>query len=488
MILKGKERKGLLVAVLSAILLLTVNVTAFADGSANNENNQNIYDRIDDYLSNTVPKTHFPSFSITIVDNSEILFSKTYGNYGSTDTPYVLGSVSKSFTALCIMQLVEQGKVSLDAHLSDYLPDATDGERITILQLLNHTSGLGEHQNLTNFRIVSEQGVHLYSNVNYALLGKVIETVSGISYEEYVTENILKPLNMNNTYADPKKAGGLIDGYENWFGFNVKTDNKYRNTPDAWITVPAGYISSSTEDLGRYLQMYLNGGENIISADSINEMFYNSVAVEDEIPYSYGMGWTLINEPLKQPALRHSGLVENGMSCIYILPEDNIGVAITININDYFVGADFADRVGWGVILMLMGDEPNQIASNEYVRKHLMYDGIYLAVFIISVLPLLFIGKYKKRLQKGSNWRIVAWMLVFHAVFPVFILLLPRVFFGTLLWVVKAFVPDLFVVIIISAGLLFAGGIVKMILFIKGMDVLPEKPVNESIQENMKES
>ena len=488
MILKGKERIRLLVVVLSAILLFTVNATAFADGSANNENNQNIYDRIDDYLSNTVPKTHFPSFSITIVDNSETLFSKTYGNYGSTDVPYVLGSVSKSFTALCIMQLVEQGKVSLDAHLSDYLPDATDGERITILQLLNHTSGLGEHQNLTNFRIVSEQGVHLYSNVNYSLLGKVIETVSGISYEEYVTENILKPLNMNNTYADPKKAGGLIDGYENWFGFNVKTDNKYRNTDDTWITVPAGYISSSTEDLGRYLQMYLNGGENIISADSINEMFYNSVSVEDEIPYSYGMGWTLINEPLKRPALRHSGLVENGMSCIYILPEDNIGVAITINTNDYFVGADFADRVGWGVILMLMGDEPNQIVSNEYVIKHLMYDGIYLAVFIISVLPLLFIGKYKKHLQKGSNWRIVAWMLAFHAVFPVFILMLTRVFFGTPLWVVKAFVPDLFVVIIISACLLFAGGIVKMILFIRGMDFLSEKPVNESIQENMIES
>ncbi len=156
MILKGKEHIRLLVVVLSAILLLTVNTTAFADDSANNENNQNIYGRIDDYLSDIVPKTHFPSFSITIVDNSETLFSKTYGNYGSTDTPYVLGSVSKSFTALCIMQLVEQGKVSLNAHLSDYLPNAADGDRITILQLLNHTSGLGEHQNLTNFRIVNE--------------------------------------------------------------------------------------------------------------------------------------------------------------------------------------------------------------------------------------------------------------------------------------------------------------------------------------------
>ena len=468
MILKGKRKIRYLAVVLFMIVLLASHsATAFADGFTNNDNNQDIYNRIDEYLSDIVPKTHFPSLSITIVDNDETLLSKTYGSDGSPDTPYVLGSVSKSFTALCIMQLLEQGKVSLDAHLSDYIPDSTDGDRITILQLLNHTSGLGEHQNLTNFRIVNEPGVHLYSNVNYSLLGEVIEEVSGISYEEYVTENVLKPLGMNNTYANPDKANGLIQGYENWFGFSVKTDTQYRNTDDAWITVPAGYISSSTEDLGRYLQMYLNGGENILSPESINEMFYNGVEVEDEIPYSYGMGWTLINKPLKRPALRHSGLVENGMSCIYILPEDNIGVAMTINTNDYFVGTDFADRVGWGVILMLMGDEPNQIDSNEYVMRHLLYDGIDLSVLVIALLPLLLIGKYKKRLRKGRNRRIVVGLIAIHVVLPLFILMLTGVFFETPLWVVKAFVPDLFAVIIDSAFLLFTGGVKKAILLIR---------------------
>lgn len=461
MIVKGKIG---LFAVLSAVVLLAVSAAAFAGGSADN-----MYGKIDAYLSETVPKTHFPSLSITIVDGGETLFSKSYGNV-STDAPYVLGSVSKSFTALCIMQMVEQGKVSLEAHLSDYLPDAAHGEKITIIQLLNHTSGLGEHQNLTNFGVVNEQGVHLYSNVNYSLLGKVIEAVSGMSYEEYVTENIFRPLNMNSTSADPAKASGLIDGYENWFGFNVKTAVKYRDTENAWITAPAGYISSSTEDLGRYLQMYLNGGEGIISAESINEMFYNGVAVEDEIPYSYGMGWTLTKEPLKRPVLRHSGLVENGMSCIFILPEDDIGVAIAVNTNDYFVGADFADRVGWGVVLMLMGDEPNRIGSGGYALRHLMYDGIYITVLIISVLPLFFIGKYKMCIRKRSGWKNAAVMSAFHAVLPVFILAVPRIFFGTPLWVVKAFVPDLFVTIIVSAGMLFAGGVVKVIILIRGTD------------------
>lgn len=168
--------------------------------------------------------------------------------------------------------------------------------------------------------------------------------------------------------------------------------------------------------------------------------------------------------------LRHSGLVENGMSCIFILPEDNIGVAIAINSNDYFVGADFADRVGWGVVLTLMGDEPNRFGSSEYVLRHLMYDVIYLATLIISVLPLIFIGKYKKRLRKGGGWRNIAGILVLHAVLPTFILMMPRIFFGTPLWVVKDFVPDLFVTIIVSAGVLAAEGIWKFGLFIKAVN------------------
>lgn len=160
------------------------------------------------------------------------------------------------------------------------------------------------------------------------------------------------------------------------------------------------------------------------------------------------------------------------MSCIYILPDDNIGVAMTINTNDYFVGTDFADRVGWGVILILMGDEPNQIGTNEYFMRHLMYDGIYLAVLVVALLPFIMIGRYKKRLLKGRNWRTAIWLIALHVAFPTFILMLTGIFFKTPLWVVRAFVPDLFAVIIASACLLFAGGVIKAILFIKASDFL----------------
>lgn len=463
--------KNLFIILCVVVILLTF-IFAFAFkqniGYAESNSEADVFAKIDAYLSEATRKAHFPATSITIVDKENVLFSKTYGDCASTDTPFLLGSVSKSFTALCVMQLVEKGKIDLDEKIEKYLPNATDGGKITIRQLLNHTSGLGEHQNLENYRIVGKQGVHCYANVNYSLLGKIIESVSNQSYESYVTENIFNPLKMTHSSAtlSESKEKGLIEGHENWFGWSVKTNPKYPKDDSAWISISAGYISSSTADLGKYLQMYLNGGEEIISSESIEKMFYENIKVDADIPYSYGMGWTLINEPLKEPALRHSGLVETGMSTIYILPEQGIGIAFASNTNDYFVGKDLMDRIDWSVALLLMGDEPNQIGENEFVTRHLLYDLAYLVVFAISILPLCFINIFKKRLTNGKLSLKITGVVFLHLLLPIFILLLSEIFFQTPLWVVCAFVPDMFLATIISSTLLFAGGIIKTILLI----------------------
>ena len=470
--MRQTNKRFLIIKYLCVVAVIFMSICGFSASVAiayTDSENADIYKSIDDYLNDVTTKANFPSLSIAIVDKETTLFSKSYGDCESPDVPYLLGSVSKSFTALCIMQLAEQGKIDLNAELSKYLPNATDGDNISIIQLLNHTSGLGEHQNLTNYKIVGKQGVHTYANVNYSLLGKVVEKVSGTDYASYVTDNIFAPLCMTKSFADIGKAkeNGLIQGYESWFGINTKTNAKFSNSDSAWITTSAGYLSSSVSDLGKYLQMYLNGGKGIISADSINKMFYQGVEVEANIPYRYAMGWTLINEPLKQPALRNSGLVETGMSVVYILPESEIGIAIAVNTNDYFVGKDMMDRIDWGVVLMIMGDEPNQIGANEYVLKHLLYDFIYLLVFAIAVLPIFLIAHYKKMLASGKLWVKVLLLTLLHLILPVTLLLLPQIFFSTPLWVVKAFVPDMFTVIIVSACLLFACGIVKIFLLVK---------------------
>lgn len=465
--------------VLSGICFFNTNINCSQTFTfAHQDENNTIYNEIDSYLADAFAKAHFPAMSITIVNKENVLLSKTYGDCKSSDTPFLLGSVSKSFTALCIMQLVERGKIDLNAPISTYLSKSNINNAITVRQLLNHTSGLGEHQNLGNYKIVNKQGEHSYANVNYSLLGKIIEVVSELSYEDYISESIFEPLSMSKSAATYEKAkdNGLIDTYENWFGSNIKTAPKFPKSNDAWISTSAGYLSSSTADLGKYLQMYLRGGQSIISSDSINKMFYENVEVQANIPYKYGMGWTLTNEPLKQPALRHSGLVETGMATIYILPESEIGIAIAVNTNDYFVGKDLMDRIDWSVILMLTGDKPNQITANEYVTRHFLYDLAYFVVFAISILPLCLIIMYKKRLTTGKLRVKISILILLHLILPIFILLIPQMFFATPLWVVSAFVPDMFTTIVISSCLLFIGGIAKSILLIiKRKSILNDK-------------
>ncbi|MDE6597443.1 MAG: beta-lactamase family protein [Clostridia bacterium] len=451
---------------LACILLALTVVCAipFNAATAETQSGEDVYSSIDAYLSQATQRAHIPATSVTIVDKESVLLSKTYGKCGSADVPFLLGSVSKSFTAVCIMQLVENGKINLDDNISAYLPTAKYGAKITVKQLLNHTSGLGEHQNFNNYKILNKQGEHVYANVNYTLLGKIIEAVSGTDYGTYVTQNVFKPLNMTRSAASREESekNGLIQGYRNYLGVNTAAKPSYPKSDSDWISLSAGYLSASTNDLGKYLQMYLNEGNEIISQQSIDAMFYdNNVSVEANIPYAYGFGWNLIKEPLNEPVLRHSGLVETGMSCIYILPERQIGIAIAVNVNDYFVTKDMMDRIDWSIALMLMGEAPNEIGASEYAVKHFGYDMAYIAVLIIACLPLCLLGLFIKRLSKGNLALKTVITVLLHLVLPSLLLALSQMFFATPLWVACNFVPDLFITIVISSILLYAGGIAK---------------------------
>lgn len=431
-----------------------------------------IYSDIDAYLQSCVKNAHIPSMSVTIVDKDKVLLSKSYGDCENCDTPFLLGSVSKSFTAVCIMQLAEHGKIDLNANISTYLPNATDGDKITVRQLLNHTSGLGEHQTLKNYKIINQQGTHNYANVNYTLLGEIIETVSGKSYSDYITENLFEPLQLSHTAATLDKSfkNGLIDGYTNYWGFHIKSKHKYPYSKNDWITVPAGYISSSANDLGKYLQMYLNGGQGIISKQSIDTMFYgDTVYVNDDVPYWYGYGWTTVKEPLSEPVLRHSGLIETGTSCIFILPESDIAIAVTANVNDYFVTNEMMDSLGWGVVLMLLGSSPNEITGYEYALSHIRIDLIMLVVLTVAVLSICLIPNYVKIINCRKRLLTALLLITFHLILPIFILLLVPIFFATPLWVAKAFVPDVFIMVIVSSILLFVSGLIKIIILYKNI-------------------
>jgi hypothetical protein len=116
--------------------------------------------------------------------------------------------------------------VALDTPAVAYLPERTQLADVTVRELLNHTSGFGTNQRLKNFKVGQHRCSFEYANVNYSLLGEIIEQVSGDSYADYLQKHILDPLGMTHTYCDlaAAQADGLVPGHRNWFGFNIAQD------------------------------------------------------------------------------------------------------------------------------------------------------------------------------------------------------------------------------------------------------------------------
>jgi CubicO group peptidase (beta-lactamase class C family) len=219
------------------------------------------------------------------------------GRAATPQTPFFIGSNSKSFTALAVMQLAEAGKVDLDAPVQRCIPwfrvaDPEASALITVRHLLNQTSGLteragraatltaGMHPLEPAVRALATTGLARppgtafeYSNLNYTTLGLVVEMAGGEPFDAYLNRHIFEPLTMHHTYTAIQDARrhGLASGNRYWFGFPVAFD-----APGHGGTVPAGGIISTTEDMSRYLAMYQDGrryhGQVVLSPAGITQM------------------------------------------------------------------------------------------------------------------------------------------------------------------------------------------------------------------------
>ncbi|MBD5560690.1 MAG: beta-lactamase family protein [Clostridia bacterium] len=411
-------------------------------------------------LDAAVAESHIPAMAIAVVDADGVVFERFYGTNVTEDTVFLLGSLSKSFTALCIMQLAESGALDLDEPVSDYVDTAARG--VTIRQLLNHTSGYGTYQTSIDEVPESPPGRHVYSNLNYALLGRIVERVSGQTYSDYLREHVLTPLGMLHTSAEPAETiqNGLADQYANWFGVPVSAAPQFPDTDD-WIQPSAGYISSSLRDMERYLQKYLRGGEGVVSAAGLQRMFDEAVPVEDEIPYAYGFGWNVIHKPLPQTVYRHAGLVETGMTCMYLLPQAGLGIIFMADMNDYLVGTDLMDRIGWNLVMSILGMEPGGIEAGEYWRRHGMFDLIYAGLLIAGTMALLRIPRFNRRCGQTKPCLSLLSALGYCSA-AVILFAAPPVFFDAPYWVVRAFVPDLYTVLLVSGAMILTGGLIRL--------------------------
>jgi CubicO group peptidase (beta-lactamase class C family) len=290
---------------------------------------------LDAWIVRQMDASEIPGYAVTVVSSDEVLLEHARGYAGKSrtvtvDTPFVIGSTSKSFTAFAVMQQVDAGAVDLDAPVQRYIPEFTMAEEaatgITVRQLLQQTSGIAgtaggpilksARDGTAEEAIAELRGDRLagppgetfrYSNANFVLAGLVVERTSGQPYGRYVQQRIFEPLGMRHSYVSVEEArpNGLADGHRFWFGIPVVSGPTLHPG-----LLAAGYLISSVSDLGRYLSVYLNDGrtpdgEQIISSDALRTMLSPGPEATlgpwaDGTRARYAMGW-YIGGPWEEP-------------------------------------------------------------------------------------------------------------------------------------------------------------------------------------------
>ena len=286
------------------------------------------------------------SGSVLVMKQNKVLLKKAYGMAdrewnipNTTDTKFRIGSITKQFTAACILQLVEQGKLNLDDKLSKFIPDFPKGDSVTIHMLLNHTSGIASYTDIPDFPKVftlswskdsmisyfknrpynfSPGSKFLYNNSGFFLLGYIIEKVSGQSYNDYLRQHILDKLRMVNTGVDkvdsilPMRARGY-----------AKVKDKYVNADFISLDWPfsAGILFSTVDDMYKWDRALY--GTSVIAASSKQKMF-----TPGKGNYGYGIR---IDSLEKHYRTTHSGGIPGFVSNISRYVNDDVCIVVLSN-------------------------------------------------------------------------------------------------------------------------------------------------------------
>lgn len=333
--------------------------------------------------------------SIYITYQGTTLLNKGYG-YGDlttkaaadSNTIYQIGSITKEFTSTIIMHLKENGQLSLEDHLSDYITGIPNGNKITIRQLLTHSSGIYDYTSdleredsavichpVPKERILRqfasqpldfEPGTsYRYSNSGYFLLGMIIEKITGKSWEENVREEILDPLNMDHTgfdfngLKDPKKARG--------YQFFNEERSQADICWDSTVSYAAGSIYSDTKDMLKWAKAVTS--KSILSAQSWKEAFTVN-------RHGYGFGWE-IDSIAGNKVLGHNGGIPGFSSEMLIIPSKDLQMIILSNVHENTIVTPLS-KILAAIILKTpyKGYKPRKLIMEE-PKKLAHYTGHY---------------------------------------------------------------------------------------------------------------
>ncbi len=386
--------------ILIILITFALGWNVFGQSSTNKELNHKIDDLFESYA-------HYNRFigSVLISQGDEIIYQKSFGyaNFekrikNTKNSIFAIASVTKSFTGVAIMKLIEESKLSLETPISTYFPNflADYSKEITIRHLLNHSSGMQANigrkdesgvgfmpnENPIEFVQILEQFKdsklkfepgkgYEYNNFGFLLLARIIEKVSGQSYKDYIEQTIFRPAGMKNSASAIFKE--LNQKANPYTGLGMGEFKLVKSPIHASWILGAGDINSTTDDLYKFMKALENG--TLLKPDSVEKLYSNTQSMEMNGMLS-GLGW-VVDKKAGEKWIYHTGLLPGNGSIIGTLPERDVKIIILSNATsgnpgdefqgeDQFVSGEITDKI----IALFQGKTVENLPMPISVKKN----------------------------------------------------------------------------------------------------------------------
>ncbi|WP_026498771.1 serine hydrolase domain-containing protein [Butyrivibrio sp. WCD2001] len=397
---------------ITAILAIFLITTVFLRSISQAANPNDIEDLIKQYQQ----ETKCNHVSVVVYNHGDVSY------YGDSEGLYQIGSMTKAFTGLAIQRLITERVIDENGVISDYIPgfeaffDSRKAD-ITVRNLLEQKSGFTNNEKeypsaaatetlaewadrISGSELNSMPGAgYAYSNVNYNLLGLVIENVSGMPYSDYLEQNILLPLGLKNTYVGMPYSGRIVEGtrlgYRHAFDFHMAVKE---------ASIPAGYFYSNTEDMGRWIEICLGNSE---IPEDFKESF-SKIKEQLKSEGDYYSGWELFADGVTG----HSGGTPNYSSRIVFEDKNQIGVCVLSNLNV----AATTDSLCNSIFDILSGKNPGPLTKDIWTT----FDIVFSAVTAVGIFLFgaIFITK-RQSLLLGCDTILIVLLALVLILFPI---------------------------------------------------------------------
>ena len=493
--IRDTMKKRFLSVVLALILSLSFAGNAFAAGYHEND--------IEKYIIGQLSNAKIPGGEISIVTSGKEVYSASFGDVPETSSDLKIGSLSKIFTSISILQLIDSNKISLDTKIVDVISSSGTVPDITVEELLKQTSGYTTTQKLESENIpapLGKKGEYQEARINYAILGKIIEEVSGGSYSDYIQSKIFKPLQLESTYTTNDMSGkDVVLGHDNLFGLPIAKKAE-KSDKDEWDAVPATGIISDAKDMGSVLSMFLAAGGKTLSYDQIEKMYADGIDCGNTIFDTKGtssLGW-IKTKVGKQDVYYVSGAIDGYISSAFLVPGQDLGITMLFDTSDVISGNDVIEELMSNVICLAIGEKARTIDSKAVMMPHIEFDIVYVIAFFASLVPFLMMSWwYRNTRKKGVGvTRTIVDALV-HIGLPIAIYQCVPVIIESVLgdyigswFMIKKFLPECYYVTLLVMAVLFAGVPVKVISAIVAIKKGPfeeEEYISEEFEEENSE-